>query len=157
MKRLLLTRHAEAGLGDGMVSDHDRLLTLKGKNDARNTSDILQLELSKVEHVYVSSSKRAQETAINLGVSEERRSILSELYTFDSSALMQVISNLNTKADYIQIIAHNPAITEFVNFISDTFIPNVPPCGVVLLQWDDCQKWSDISNEKATAIKVEFP
>jgi phosphohistidine phosphatase len=60
-RRLVLVRHAKAESGEE-AADHDRRLTSRGERDAEATAGWLGAQLGSVDHVWVSSARRAQQT-----------------------------------------------------------------------------------------------
>ena len=60
-RRLVLVRHAKAESGEESA-DHERRLTSRGERDADATARWLGQQLSSVDHVWVSSARRAQQT-----------------------------------------------------------------------------------------------
>ena len=62
-----------------------------------------------------------------------------------------------SNAQYIQLIGHNPAFTDFVNNHSNIRIDNVPTCGMVVLQWDNANDWSDVQCEQARLLLFDVP
>ena len=157
MKKILLTRHAKSCWLDNTLSDHDRPLNNRGVKSAAVFSKVMSKEFAKVEAVYVSSAKRAQQTALGLKLERQRTFIEPSLYTFNVSDLSAFISFLYTDAQYIQLIGHNPAFTDFVNAYSMVTLDNIPTCGMVVLQWDDAKTWQDLFNSKARLLLFDVP
>ena len=157
MKKILLTRHAKSSWLDTSLSDHDRPLNKRGVRSAQFFAETMKSEFDKVQEVYLSSAKRAQETAFELKIDRTKISTSKDLYTFDVVALETFIGSLNSNAQYIQLIGHNPAFTEFVNNHSTIHIENVPTCGMVILQWDNANDWSDVQLEKARLLLFDVP
>ena len=60
-RRLVLVRHAKAESGEE-AADHDRRLTSRGERDAEATARWLGQQLQSVDHVWVSSARRAEQT-----------------------------------------------------------------------------------------------
>lgn len=60
-RRLVLVRHAKAESGEE-GADHDRRLTSRGERDADATAGWLAGQVDVVDHVWVSSARRAQQT-----------------------------------------------------------------------------------------------
>ena len=157
MKKILFTRHAKSSWSDGSNSDHDRPLNRRGIESAWLLSKTMKSEFDKVQEVYLSSAKRAQETAFELKIDRTKISTYKDLYTFDVVALETFIGSLNSNAQYIQLIGHNPAFTEFVNNHSTIRVDNIPTCGMVVLQWDNANDWSDVQLEKARLLLFDVP
>ncbi len=51
---------------------------------------------------------------------------------------------LDPAAQHVAIFAHNPALTEVANLLSDAEIPNVPPCGLVRIRLN-VERWTDVT------------
>ena len=115
MKKILFTRHAKSSWSNASLSDHDRPLNKRGVESAKVLSEIMRVEFDKVQEVYLSSAKRAQETAIELKLDMDKITTHKNLYTFIFSDLENFIFSLKSSAQYIQLIGHNPAFTQFVN------------------------------------------
>ena len=60
-RRLVLVRHAKAESGEE-GADHDRRLTSRGERDAEATAGWLGGRVGPVDHAWVSSARRAQQT-----------------------------------------------------------------------------------------------
>ena len=157
MKKILFTRHAKSSWSNASLSDHDRPLNKRGVESAQVLSEIMRVEFDKVQEVYLSSAKRAQETAIELKLDMDKIYTHKNLYTFSFSDLENFIFSLKSSAQYIQLIGHNPAFTQFVNNHSKISVENIPTCGMVILQWDNANNWSGIQHEKARLLLFDVP
>jgi len=157
MKKILFTRHAKSSWSDLSLSDHDRPLNKRGVKSALLLNKTMKSEFDKVQEVYVSSAKRAQQTAFELNLDRAKMTIHNGLYTFSCSELEHFIYAIQSNAQYIQLIGHNPAFTDFVNNYSSIRVDNVPTCGMVLLQWDNANVWSDLQFEKARLLLFDVP
>ena len=157
MKKILLTRHAKSSWSDASLSDHDRPLNARGIKSAQMLSKAMRDEFEKVKEIYVSSAKRAQETALELKLDKSKMFTHKDLYTFSCTKLENFIFSIQSDVQYIQLIGHNPALTDFVNNHSNIRIDNVPTCGMVILQWDDAKVWSDVQCEKARLLLFDVP
>lgn len=60
-RRLVLVRHAKAESGEE-GADHERRLTSRGEREAEATAGWLGGQVGSVDHVWVSSARRAQQT-----------------------------------------------------------------------------------------------
>ena len=157
MKKILFTRHAKSSWFDALLSDHDRPLNNRGVKNTKLFSKIMKSEFIKVQEVYVSSAKRAQETAIGLKIDVNKIYTQKELYTFDALKLEYFIDSLSSDAEYIQLIGHNPAFIEFINSHSLISLDNLPTCGMVILEWEEANIWRDIKFEKARLLFFDVP
>jgi phosphohistidine phosphatase len=157
MKNLILIRHAKSSW-DNPVSDKERNLTKRGRNDATLVSlDSLSL-LSDKFVLFSSNARRAFETATifasNYSFPVNEIIINEDLYTFDENQLEKVIKSLNNDLENVILFGHNEAITNFVNKFGDIFIENVPTSGLVWIKFD-CLEWKLL--KKGKTQKVVFP
>lgn len=157
MKKILFTRHAKSSWASAGLSDHDRPLNDRGLSSAKMLGKEMKSEFDKVDEVYVSSAKRAQETAKHLKLDKVKMYTFKELYTFDFRSLISFITSLKTNADYIQIVGHNPAITEIINHLSTARIDNVPTAGMAILKWEDANSWEEIEDSLAKLMFYNTP
>ena len=157
MKKILFTRHAKSSWLDTSLSDHDRPLNKRGVKSAQFFAETMKTEFDKVQKVYLSSAKRAQETALELKLDKSKMFTHKDLYTFSCTKLENFIFSIQSDVQYIQLIGHNPAFTEFVNNHSNILVDNIPTCGMVILQWDDANDWGDVQFEKARLLLFDVP
>jgi phosphohistidine phosphatase len=157
MKNLILIRHAKSSR-ENPVSDKDRNLTERGRNDAVLVS-LESLILLNDKFVFFSSNaRRAFETATifatNFSFPINEIIINEDLYTFNENQLEKVIKSLNNDLENVILFGHNEAITNFVNKFGDIFIDNVPTSGLVWIKFD-CLDWKLL--KKGKTQKVVFP
>lgn len=157
MKNLYIIRHAKSSWAFP-VSDDLRPLASRGINDAHLIGEALsQFDLKPMD-VYISSSRRTQETFeiiktyINHKIISEN--ISSNLYTFSEKGLVDFIKKLPNNQNAILIFGHNFALTDFVNAFGSLSIENVATCGFIHLQFD-IENWQQL--RKGKTIKKVFP
>ena len=157
MKNLILIRHAKSSW-DNTVSDKERNLTERGRNDATLVSLESLNWLSDKFVLFSSNARRAFETATifatNYSFPVNEIIINEDLYTFDENQLEKVIKSLNNDLENVILFGHNEAITNFVNKFGDIFIENVPTSGLVWIKFD-CLEWKLL--KKGKTQKVVFP
>jgi phosphohistidine phosphatase len=54
------------------------------------------------------------------------------------------------------LFGHNPEITDLVNFFSSYYIPNVPTCGIVEIEFP-VERWDDIDQAEPTSFDFDYP
>ncbi|MCX7897209.1 MAG: histidine phosphatase family protein [Rhodocyclaceae bacterium] len=104
---LLLWRHAEAEELKGEGKDLERALTEKGLRQARKMAQWLKPRLPKTCRILVSPAKRAQETALALGLPYEREPRIAP--GADCAALLAV-SGWPTNDAPVLLVGHQPAL-----------------------------------------------
>lgn len=157
MKNLILIRHAKSSW-DEPISDKDRGLNERGKNDAALVAlDSCNLLNDKFV-LFSSNARRALETATifaaNYSFPLNEIIIEEDLYTFDENQLEKVIKSLNNDLVNVILFGHNAATTNFVNKFGDIFIENVPTSGLVWIKFDSVE-WKLL--KKGKIQKVVFP
>ncbi len=95
MKTVLLLRHAKSSWSDSRLSDVDRPLNKRGKNDAPFMGQRLASASIEFDLLVSSSAKRARKTArlIAKEIGYKRKDIVchNEIYTSDLSVLLSVL------------------------------------------------------------------
>ncbi|MDB4511942.1 hypothetical protein N9060_00625, partial [Arenicella sp.] len=68
-------------------------------------------------------------------------------YTFSADELLEILRSLPQQAANVAVVAHNPAITQVVNRLTNAELANVPTAGIVAL---DCPLvcWSELDDIK---------
>ncbi|MGH6840901.1 MAG: SixA phosphatase family protein [Methylocella sp.] len=115
MPRLLLVRHAEAGVhaSDG---DHDRRLTARGRADAARMGAYFRASGLVFDLCLVSPARRARET-FNMILRELPRQpaweFESSLYNAGVDTLRELIAQAPGWVKTLAIVGHNPGLGEF--------------------------------------------
>lgn len=152
---IILIRHAKSSWKYDL-KDHDRPLAERGINDAYLVFNEIKKILPIEYNIWCSTSNRTTQTLkifTNLNdVFENKIFFKSELYTFDSNELENIINKNNS--ENLIIFGHNNAITDFVNKFGNYYIENVPTCGVVILKFDDNNIYTP---NKGVITKTIFP
>jgi phosphohistidine phosphatase len=157
MKNLILIRHAKSSWNE-RVSDKERNLTERGKNDAALVSLNIFDFLNDNFLIFSSNARRAVETATifasNFSFPVNEIILKEDLYTFDENQLEKSIKSLNNDFENVILFGHNAAITNFVNKFGDRFIENVPTSGLVWIKFE-CEDWKLL--KKGKIKKIVFP
>lgn len=159
-KTLFLVRHAKSSWDDVNLEDIQRPLNKRGKRDAPKMGKHLAGYRVRPEVIISSPAVRANDTAreiaAKLGFKKSDVEIDEDLYSFDSSDIMEVIRGLSNGYQSIMLVGHNPAITRLVNELSGSNVDNVPTCGVALLRFN-LEKWSGIKKGAGELLKFDYP
>ncbi len=115
MRRLLLLRHSESERSDPGTSDQDRMLTERGRLDARSIGIYMARHAIIPGQVLMSPALRAQETwkqaAAAFKPAPPAQSV-DRLYDATAHTIFNVIAEAPTHADNLLVIGHNPALHE---------------------------------------------
>ncbi|MCB1668707.1 MAG: histidine phosphatase family protein [Porticoccaceae bacterium] len=147
MKFITFVRHAKSSWKDRTIPDMSRPLNQRGRSNVPEMGGRLEYRRIKVEHLYTSPALRATETAVLLATTlrfpKECIEHVSGLYSFNYEDLLLWLRSLPRGQDNIVVVAHNPAITDLVNFLALSDLENIPTCGIVHMKADiDC--WSEL-------------
>jgi len=156
MKKLLLIRHAKATHESGYV-DFERPLKPSGLQDAAIMAGRLK-EHHIIPQVLVSSpALRTLATAdvitqhIGLAKAEE----IKDIYDATTDELIDVITQLDDKYEFIGLVGHNPAIGQVLYDLSGQ-LKDVPPGAVGLIEFD-INNWGDVRSQSGKLTFYDSP
>ena len=148
MKKLIVIRHGKS-TWEMQVRDHDRVLTQRGIDDAHLIGAALKDAQINPDIIWSSTAARALQTATIVSEYIDyqlfKLKLKRELYTFDSSELLDVISTCDDNMDTLIIFSHNHGITDLVNLLGTTKFDNVPTAGVVAIDFKS-KSWKSLEN-----------
>lgn len=121
MKQLLLMRHAKSDWSDDKLSDHDRPLNSRGRQDAPRMGALLRREEWIPDLIISSSARRTRETASLVaaecdyaGAPEATR----DLYLAEPDDYLAVMQAAPEEAQCLMLVGHNPGLEELVAQLS---------------------------------------
>lgn len=154
MKKLLLLRHAKSSWDDPDLDDHERPLSERGERDAITMARFLSDNDEGLDVIYSSTAIRALDYAQLISEFCDI-SLVPELsfYTFDEDELMAILRSMPDTLSRVAVVAHNPAVTQLVNRLTDAELDNVPTAAVMSIECD-IDEWADLT--EACCDKVYF-
>lgn len=160
MKQLFLLRHAKSSWDDPTISDIDRPLNKRGKNDAVFMGNVFR-QLNLIPELIISSpAKRAYSTAKKIAaVLDYNKDNLirdSELYDASVESFLNLITSLNDDYNKIMLVSHNPVITIISNKLSNSSIVNMPTCSLALIEFK-ITFWKDVKLNSGKLVAFEYP
>lgn len=159
-KTLYLVRHGKSSWKNESLTDSERPLNKRGKRDAPFMGKLLRQSSDLPDVIISSPAKRALSTAklfaSELGYTKENIVVIEELYMGDESDFIKIIQNIKDSANSIMLFGHNPGITYFASFISDSNIENIPTAGIVRIDFN-IKSWEEIGRTKGSLILFEYP
>ena len=160
MKTLILMRHAKALKESDDLSDHNRQLSDKGKEDAKVMSESLKKEKYIPELIVSSTAKRTHKTAKiiqeNLALKPSSLLLESDLYEATTSDILHVIRSLPDNLKTVMLVGHNPSFTGMIGLLSQTFIENLPTSGIAVIQFN-FPTWKLIQNKSGNLVWFMHP
>ena len=160
MKTLILIRHAKSSWDHPGLSDFDRPLNERGKNDAPEMAKRLKEKGIGLDHLVSSPAKRARKTAKyfaeEFGFDKEDIKLVEELYMATQSAFFKAVTDINDKYKTVALFSHNPGITEFASSLTNVRVDNMPTCAMFALQ-TDVDSWKDFKSAEKKFLFFDYP
>ena len=160
MKSLTLLRHAKSSWNSAAASDHDRPLNKRGERDAPLMGGRINAKDIRPSLIVSSPATRAWTTAkiVADSINYPREFLQRDdrLYMANVASIIDVIEDQDGGFNHIMIVAHNPGLTAFANFLLPDLTPNLPTCGVVSVTMDS-DEWELRTSPDATLVMFDYP
>jgi phosphohistidine phosphatase len=158
MKNLILLRHAKSSWKDDKLDDFDRPLSNRGKEDAPKIAKRLKQRGIQIDLIISSNARRTTDTAnIFAGILNYKSEIIfdNKLYAASESHILSVINCLENNFENVLLVCHNPGITNLVNYLSGSFIENIPTTGIVGLIIEHI--WKEVNEKSCSYLFYDYP
>jgi len=147
-KRLIFIRHAKAEDQASGMSDFERSLTGKGKQQSGQVARVMRSKEKDPGLIVSSPAFRALETALifgrEYGISHDTIVIRSALYSgLDPSRYIAFITSLECDTSAITFFGHNSLITDMACWFAADAPDNLPKAGVFCLSFN-IDSWSGL-------------
>ena len=146
MKTLLLLRHAKSSRDDPGLSDFDRTLNDRGKDDAKLMGRYLRSQEFVVDGVISSPAKRAHRTT-EIFLKAADVSLLPALdgriYEASLQQLLTVVSEIGPSHNIVLLVGHNPGFEDLLGCLTDR-AGRMPTASLAAIELD-IDKWRDIA------------
>ncbi|NEM96584.1 SixA phosphatase family protein [Pontibacter burrus] len=160
MKTLYILRHAKSSWEFDELSDHDRPLNKRGRNDAPLMGRELSSRGVLPDLIVSSPAVRAITTATlvgkELGYSPDDIVIEDRIYGADKNTLLEVVQETPVEIESVMLVGHNDAVTDFANMLSPEVVGSIPTAGIIALDFN-CESWYEISRDNADFLFFDFP
>lgn len=153
-------RHAKSSWQEVGLSDFDRPLNDRGKEDAPQMAKKLLDRKIKIDCFVSSPAKRAQKTAkLFMKEYDEKKEnliLVPSLYEASVRNFYAAVESFNDACDTVALFSHNPGITEFVNSLTEYSTDNMPTCAVFAISIDTKQ-WKYFKESDKSFLFFDFP
>lgn len=160
MKSLYIIRHAKSSWDSGAKSDFDRPLNKRGQRDAPLMGSVLKERGVLPDLILSSSAKRAKKTALiiaqKIGYKEDDAIFDEDLYLASANEILEMIQNVDSHVETLFVIAHNPGMTDFINYFCKERISNLPTTGVFFMEFDILD-WKSLKANSAQNCFFDYP
>ncbi len=120
-RRLIIMRHAQSAAGSLATADHDRALTDKGKEEARDVADQL-VQLGWTPQLVLSSdARRTRETLEKMAPlfpSDLPVEFDEDLYLGGVAAIQNALFTVDKEITDVLVLAHNPGCQNAIIYFS---------------------------------------
>lgn len=134
MKRLYIIRHAKSSWKDYSLDDWERPLNKRGRRNIPEMGRFLQKKGTQIDLIISSHAERALTTAVGIGeylnYREENIQVTEELYHAGFRKIFEIVQEIPNSMQSAAIFGHNPGFTTFANSLTNSYIDNIPTCGV---------------------------
>jgi phosphohistidine phosphatase len=160
MKTLTLVRHAKSSWDDDNLGDRDRPLNGRGERDAPIMGQRIVAAGIRPSLIVTSPAKRARTTAKviakQIGYPIEFLQHENDLYLASLNTLLDVVMAQENEFNNMMIVAHNPGLTDFANYLSPGLTSNLPTAGVmsVSIEQDD---WNLYERPACKLLVYDYP
>lgn len=160
MKSVILVRHAKSSWDDPALTDFDRPLNERGKQDAPRMAARLLDRKVQIDAFLTSPAKRARKTAAFFAetyhLHKDQLLLIPELYHAEPEAFYQTIANAPAEAGTIALFSHNPGITSFANLLTTVTVDDMPTCAIFAVK-AAIQQWSEFRNGTKEFWFFDYP
>lgn len=160
MKSLYLMRHAKSSWSFDDLSDKQRPLNDRGRDDAPLMGQALAKRNTKLDLLVSSPAVRALSTAAlvahELEYPAEKIEVAETIYEATVPDLLAVVRQLPDAADSVLLVGHNNTLTDFANLLSPSEIPEMPTAAIVCLKFSTDQ-WTQADRANAEYYFFDKP
>ena len=160
MKTLTLVRHAKSSWKDRTLTDRERPLNKRGKNDAPVMAERITDAGIRPSLIVSSPAVRAWTTAKivaqAIGYPLEFLQREDRLYLASLDNWLDIVAAQDEGFNNLMLVGHNPGLTEFANFLSPGLTNNLPTAGVVAVEIDQ-DDWSLYGCPSARLLVHDYP
>jgi phosphohistidine phosphatase len=161
MKTLYLMRHAKSSWSFDDLSDRERPLNDRGRDDAPRMGQALAKRDLKLDLIVSSPAVRALSTAVlvarELGYEHDKIKVEPGIYEADLDTLLAVVHELPDEANSVLLTGHNPTITDVANYLSPSPLSSeMPTAGVICLHFE-ARRWADVQQANAEFYFFDCP
>jgi phosphohistidine phosphatase len=154
MKRLLIMRHAKSSWKDSKISDHERPLKKRGRNDAKLMGKLLKSKKMVPDLIICSTAVRAQETADLLVENMKyKKEIISTdaLYMAEPRDIITAIMDHAKDQKTVMVIGHNPGSEALLQILTGK-VESLPTASIAYTT-AKIEKWKDLAKCEELKLK----
>ncbi len=117
--------------------DFDRSLRRKGRRQAERMERWLPTQPDPASLVVASAARRALETAQHVvrgfALPDDALRVDRTLYGASPGTLIEALRQLSPGAGNVALVGHNPGVSDLVQVLIGSSLPDLPTCGIAVL------------------------
>jgi phosphohistidine phosphatase len=161
MKKLYLMRHAKSSWSFDELTDQERPLNDRGREDAPRIGQALAKRNLTIDLMVSSPAVRALSTAVlvarELKYPHDKIVVNPGIYQADLDTLLAIIRDLPDTAESVLLTGHNPTITDVANYLSPSPLSDEMPTAAVISLHFQADKWADVKPANAEFYFYDYP
>jgi len=161
MKSIYFNRHAKSDWSNEGIKDFDRPLNQRGLRDAPVMGKRLVDRKEHIELFVSSPANRAISTARlmaeSVGFDIAKITQIDRLYLPSIKDFLQSVAEIDEGYESIILFAHNPGITDVVEYLSNESLGNIPTCGIAKIEFPSASTWKEISGGTGNLVFFDYP
>jgi len=162
MKTLYLMRHAKSSWSFDELTDQERPLNDRGRDDAPAMGQALAKRQLALDLLVSSPAVRALTTTVlvarEIKYPHDKIKVEPSIYEADLDTLLAIIRNLPDAAQAVLLTGHNPTLTDLANYLlpGSGLTHELPTAAVVCLQFQTDQ-WAQAGPANAEFYFYDYP
>jgi phosphohistidine phosphatase len=160
MKTLYLMRHAKSSWNFDDLTDQERPLNNRGRDDAPAMGQALANRDIRLDLLVSSPAVRAMSTATlvakQIDYPHDKIEVVERIYGAEVPDLLDIVRHFPDAADSVLLVGHNNTLTDFVNLLSPNQMPELPTAAIVCLKFNT-PTWAELDRANAEFYFYDYP
>ena len=160
MNTLYLVRHAKSSWKHPELSDIDRPLNKRGRDNAPMMAQRLRARGVYLDKIITSPAVRAYTTgnslAAGIGYASDDIEVAMDLYFEGIDAMMSLLQSVGPEHEHIMLVGHNPDMTHMLNSLVGFTTDNMPTCAIATIGFKQTN-WQEIDYGMGILLDYDYP
>lgn len=155
MKTLLIMRHAKSSWSNAKLSDHQRPLNSRGKQDGPRMGALLKHQDLTPQLIITSTAERALATAEAVALSSDYDGEIQytdRFYHADPEDYIEVLQTISDELERVMIVGHNPGMADLVAQLVDQDV-SFTTANIACVQLP-IARWVELSDETVGKLQA---
>ena len=161
MKTLYLMRHAKSSWSFDDLSDEQRPLNDRGRDDAPRMGQALAARNIRLDLLLASTAVRSLTTAAlvakEIDYPHEQIEVRPEIYHAEPKTLLRVVRDSPDAAQSVLLVGHNPGISELANLLSPNHLSEEMTTSAIVCLHFQTERWADVDTQNAEFYFLDSP